>query len=138
LAGLTRGVRGLKLALQVVWIVGICRTPLGLSTGTAMADVPFSISPESGGWLVLVGELDMATAPALEKALHERVGRGAPILLDLSSLTFIDGAGLSAVLSPLRDVNCGGIVLRGARRNVQRVFDIADLAAMPGVFIVEA
>ena len=45
----------------------------------------------------LTGELDMATAPAVQEAVERAQGEG-PIAVDLRELTFIDSTGIRALL----------------------------------------
>lgn len=53
--------------------------------------------------IVLRGELDLATVPVLERSLDDaEASRPALLMLDLSELTFIDGAGLSTLLEAAR------------------------------------
>jgi anti-anti-sigma factor len=44
------------------------------------------------------GELDVATAPALERAVADHVGRGGLVVLDLRELSFIDASGPTLLL----------------------------------------
>ena len=59
---------------------------------------PFEIGSESqpdGTRLRLSGELDIATAPALEAAVDAALQRGAEcLLIDLSNISFVDSSGL--------------------------------------------
>jgi anti-sigma B factor antagonist len=53
--------------------------------------------------LELVGELDVASAPALRERLAEVATRGVgPLVIDLSALNFIDSTGLSVLLNAKR------------------------------------
>jgi anti-anti-sigma factor len=45
------------------------------------------------------GELDLATAPELDRALAEIGERGTPVVVDLRGLTFMDSAGVHALTS---------------------------------------
>jgi anti-sigma B factor antagonist len=56
---------------------------------------------ETGARVVSVmGEVDVATAPALEQALHESVDEGSDeVIVDLTGCTFLDSAGLRALLA---------------------------------------
>ena len=69
-----------------------------------------------------VGELDMATAPTLERSLaHAFQSQVSSIVLDLAAVSFIDGAGLRSLLwaaamsgrdgNRLR-IDCGSPVVR--------------------------
>ena len=52
--------------------------------------------------LRLHGELDLATAPGLEKALDEAFdGGSAALVLDLSALTFIDSTGIALLIGAI-------------------------------------
>src|SRR3954452_18601933 len=53
--------------------------------------------------LELSGELDAASAPALRERLAEGATRGGgPLVIDLTSLIFIDSTGLSVLLNARR------------------------------------
>ena len=49
--------------------------------------------------LSLVGELDLAAAPALERRLHELRVQQRAVRIDLSRLEFIDSSGLRVLLA---------------------------------------
>ncbi len=50
--------------------------------------------------VVPVGELDLATAPVLERELHELRDSGFPhVVLDMHELSFIDSSGIRVVLA---------------------------------------
>lgn len=77
--------------------------------------------------LAATGELDIATAPALEERALAALGRG-PVVLDLSGLDFIDSTGVKMLLD----------MREAARREdgrwwlvcsapVTRVIELADL-----------
>jgi anti-sigma B factor antagonist len=44
------------------------------------------------------GELDIATAPQLERVLEEAASGGTPIVIDLTETTFCDSTGMTAIL----------------------------------------
>jgi anti-anti-sigma factor len=77
--------------------------------------------------LSLTGELDVATVPALDAALAgvESDG-GGPVVVDLRELTFIDGAGVRALLrAHERSVMNGHrLLLVGASTPARRVFQL--------------
>jgi anti-sigma B factor antagonist len=69
-----------------------------MSTGPA----PFSIeSSEEDGRVVLAprGELDLATAPELEAALHAPLKQGRRVELRLAGLDFMDSTGVRILVS---------------------------------------
>jgi anti-anti-sigma factor len=91
---------------------------------------------EAGGLLTLrpAGELDIATAARLERALLSGREPGDRVLLDLTALEFIDSTGLRAIVRGAEAARRDGweLRLRPGPPAVQRVFDIAGvLAALP-------
>ena len=74
------------------------------------------------------GELDIAGAPALERALVEQTRMGRTVVLDLRELTFIDVTGLRLLLRTIADARRDGIefaVVAGPR--VERLLDLCGL-----------
>jgi anti-sigma B factor antagonist len=80
---------------------------------------------------VLAGELDMATAEALDGALAGLPQNGSgTVVLDLRDLRFIDSSGLRAVIAAHREAERKGqelALIRGPE-HVQQVFEITGLA----------
>lgn len=75
--------------------------------------------------ILLNGELDMATAPLLEEEYHAVEQRGSQVIaLDLQGLTFMDAAGLRAILAAVARAKKDGrdLALVGAGQAVQKVF----------------
>jgi anti-sigma B factor antagonist len=70
----------------------------------------------------LCGELDIATAPTLERTLNDLTGH---LRFDCADLTFVDSSGLAIFARVDRN---GGATLRGVRPNVRRVVEVAGLA----------
>jgi anti-sigma B factor antagonist len=64
------------------------------------------VSLESGVVVVLVGELDLDSAPQLSGVLDPLIEEGpAEIVLDLSELTFIDSSGIAALVAAQQNLN---------------------------------
>ena len=80
----------------------------------------------------VVGELDVATADIVVDRLRALGHRGCSVVLDLSSLRFIDARGLRAVIVSVTDALAFGWELR-VDRNVSdcvaRVVDLTGAAA---------
>jgi anti-anti-sigma factor len=101
-----------------------------------------SIASPSSVALVVVGELDIETAPTLREAVFEvMLARGgAPqirrVVLDFAQVQFCDAAGLRPVLEARTALAERGVVLslRRPQPLVRRVLDLLDLA---GVLHVE-
>lgn len=81
--------------------------------------------------VALDGELDMASAPLLERALQdEQIGPDTMLVLDLQALQFIDSTGLRAILSLRESARERGqqfAVTRGSPQ-VQRLLDITGVS----------
>jgi len=78
-----------------------------------------------------VGELDMATAPSLVQSVG--ILTDAEIVaLDLSRVTFLDAAGLGAIVAIRIDLAAvgGTLVLTGIQPGQARVFLMAGLASL--------
>lgn len=80
--------------------------------------------------LAVAGELDIATAPRMIAALNEAVvDLERPLVVDLSSVGFMDSTGLALLINAYRRVKRRGqgfaIVCPGGP--ISRVFEIADM-----------
>jgi anti-sigma B factor antagonist len=76
------------------------------------------------------GELDIATAPRMIAALNEAFAElSTPLIVDLSSVDFMDSTGLALLMNAYRRVRRRGqgfaIVCPGGP--ISRVFEIADM-----------
>jgi anti-sigma B factor antagonist len=80
--------------------------------------------------LALRGELDLASAPALKRELHNAQASGAErIVVDLGELEFMDSAGFHVLLDAhqrLRAEQRSTLVLRRGRRSIMRVFELTS------------
>jgi anti-sigma B factor antagonist len=76
------------------------------------------------------GELDTATAGPLLRQVEERAVRCQEVVVDLSAVTFMDGAGLDALLAARHTVeHTGGVFrLRSPRPSVRYVLALTDTA----------
>lgn len=101
--------------------------PFGGESGPA-----FGARTDVAGEVALValqGELDMATAPVLERRLSQLQQNGIrTIVLDLRELFFLDSSGVHVVVKA-RDRAVGGarkLMVIGVRPSARRVFAITD------------
>lgn len=79
-----------------------------------------------GDVAVVIGEVDTATAPTLEKDLSGRLAAGAKsLVVDMAGVKYISSAGVGVFLSLIGKVKKGGgkIVLVAVPPNIKRVFD---------------
>lgn len=80
--------------------------------------------------LRLGGELDMASAPVLNRAVHTALDAGpAAISLDLSELTFVDSTGVGVFVAGHRRAASTGcaFVLHSPRRAVLRTLKLTGI-----------
>ena len=80
--------------------------------------------------LAVEGELDIATAPRMIAALNDAFAElSTPLVVDLSSVAFMDSTGLALLINAYRRVKRSGqgfaIVCPGGP--ISRVFEIADM-----------
>jgi anti-anti-sigma factor len=85
---------------------------------------------ERGTVLTVTGELDLASAPALEEEL-DKVLNGGPgvVVLDLRQLEFIDSTGLSVLVKAhqrAQEADCTFGLVRGGAQ-VQRLLSLTGL-----------
>jgi anti-sigma B factor antagonist len=117
------------------------------NTDQILAHPPvFGCTATQGGldaaWVNVVGELDIATAPELERTLRESQELAHLTVLDLRELAFMDCAGVHTIVeASLRGRKEGRrlVIVRG-RPDIYRVFtltgssaqvDIGDLEPVP-------
>jgi anti-sigma B factor antagonist len=94
----------------------------------------FSVRTERHGDAAVVvptGELDLATAPALEAALLRafQAARAGSVVLDLRELDFIDSSGLRTLLTARRQAENAGAAfsLVAGHRGLERTLEIAGV-----------
>ena len=98
-----------------------------------MMDEVFDVSEEAAdGYRVVAvaGEVDVATAPRLRDRLDAAIDRGPPLLVvDLSSVTFIDSMGLGVLIGAAKRVEEAGVTLRVviAEPRILKLFEITGL-----------
>lgn len=76
------------------------------------------------------GDVDLDTAPLLERRLNELIDDGArQIVVDFGELTFMDMTGLTVLVRVLKRLRARGgrIRLRSASPSVQKVLEITGL-----------
>lgn len=85
---------------------------------------------ESSATLVVGGEIDLATAPALREQLLGLVGEGYEhIEVDLDGVDFCDSTGLGVFVGAHRRLRAidGTLVLTHAQRSVRHLFEVSGL-----------
>jgi anti-sigma B factor antagonist len=92
---------------------------------------PFEITEmsENGRWIVTPrGELDLRTAPPLEKRMLELMG-SVEVVLDLSGLSFMDSSGIALMVSLSRHArqNRWRLEIRDPGPVVHRIIQLTGL-----------
>jgi anti-anti-sigma factor len=81
--------------------------------------------------LLLSGELDLATVGEFEQALFEVEQSAQDILLDLSSLEFIDCSGLHSFISAQKRITAAGgrLSITRGQRQIERLFTLTQVSS---------
>ena len=83
------------------------------------------IEADADGALIVRGELDLASAGALEQAAVESPFTGR-LVIDLRDVTFIDSSGIRALVRVAK--RCGApLVIRDPAARVERLFRLVGL-----------
>lgn len=104
-----------------------------------MSDAPLELrSSRTAGAVVLeiVGEIDMATAPDLARAIESGVDDADRVVVDLSRVTFLDSSALNALVHSQRNLAQNDVAFRivsPADRAVRNVLEITHLIEPLGV-----
>ena len=112
--------------------VGLTNESISVRRLGSAAGQPFEIQDVASGdahTLVIIGELEMATAPALEAAIAPLAASARRLTLDLSRVTFMDSTGLNLVMETkqlCRDHRAEFALIPGPQ-NVQHVFEVTGL-----------
>ncbi len=86
----------------------------------------------------VIGRVDSATAPDLEKSLHDHIEADHnQLVLDLSETEYMSSAGLRVLVSSLKLAKKHGGDLHLAQIS-ERVKEVLDLAGLTPVFTVHA
>jgi anti-anti-sigma factor len=88
------------------------------------------LSDDQGVVFALVGELDLESAPELERQLEEVASaRPGRLLIDLGGLEFMDSTGLAVMVRAQRSAreNGHGLALRPGPTQVQRLFELTGV-----------
>jgi anti-anti-sigma factor len=96
----------------------------------------FGITSERRGFFFLSGELDMETAPLMGGAMELACAQGGPITVDMTDVSFVDSAGIQAIVQLLESLPFGCIVLHGVQRAVGTVLDIVGADRLPNLHII--
>jgi anti-anti-sigma factor len=89
------------------------------------------VSETTRAWSVVVrGEIDMQTAPKLERVLDDVIAKEARLVtIDLEQVDFLDSSGLRVILGASNKLadHDGQLVLEGASAAVERVLELTGV-----------
>jgi anti-sigma B factor antagonist len=101
-------------------------------------DFSVEVEHQDGVSIVKVyGDVDLYTAPRLDSCLqHLLASSNTLVAIDLENCTYFDSEGIKAVIRAMRsgDGNGQRMALCGAQGPVSRVFEIAGLGMVLGIF----
>ena len=80
--------------------------------------------------LPLVGDIDLHVSPAVTESLNAMIkGKPERIVVDLSRATYIDSAGMAALIVAMQEVEAygGEFFLSGLQETLRSIFEISRL-----------
>jgi anti-anti-sigma factor len=92
-------------------------------------EIEVSADGDAVATVAIGGDLDLSTAPELERALSGVQADGRPVVLDLRRVSFMDSSGLRVILAADARARSAGsrFVLIEGPPGVQRVFQLTLL-----------
>jgi anti-sigma B factor antagonist len=94
-------------------------------------DLTFDVDHRGDDTVIVVsGELDLQTAPALRERVDSLVAEGSrSIVLDLAGVSFLDSSGLGALLGIRREITSSGgtLALQDLQPSVRKIFAITRM-----------
>lgn len=96
----------------------------------------FSVSLHGASTFFVTGELDTAAAPLFADTIRAAVARGGPLTLDVSRMTFIDSAGVQAILRAREHLPSGCLMVHGVHDGLQRILDIMGVDQAPNLHVI--
>ena len=100
------------------------------SEGSARFECRLREGGSDAAWVRVTGELDVATAPILARALSQADTRAQRVVLDLRELTFIDSSGVHVIIDASRRATASGraLVLVRGPEHIDRVLFLTGAA----------
>ena len=79
--------------------------------------------------IAVTGEIDLATATLLSRAIHDASRRCRRVIIDMADTTFIDSSGLHTLVQAKRDLGPAHktLALRSVNPNIRRAFEITGV-----------
>ncbi len=82
------------------------------------------------------GDVDLQSSPEARRVLLESVGRGRPVLVDLSGVVYIDSSGVASLVEALQQARKKGgvLALAAVSEGARRVLELARLDRVFTIF----
>ena len=107
--------------------------PLGASEGEAGDGSGFRVWTSGGNRWHLAGDVDLRAEPMLRAAMHDASAHGGALVLDCAELSFIDVAGIRAIVQTALAMDVP-VTVDGANELLRRAWSLLDLhTAAPNV-----
>lgn len=93
-------------------------------------DGAFSAVVRAHGGVAVTGEVDIATAPALQNAIEAAAEQHAgDVVVDVSGVEFIDSSGMNVFVRCYKPLDSAGraLILRGASASVRRALEVGGI-----------
>jgi anti-sigma B factor antagonist len=100
---------------------------------SAVDDQYLSVSTDADGTVIVQGEVDLYSAPVLERVVGDAVqGGDGDVVIDLSGVRFMDSAGLNILIRSFKPLNTQGrrLVLRSPQTAVRRTLELAGIVSL--------
>jgi len=100
---------------------------------SAVDDQYLSVSTDADGAVIVHGEVDLYSAPVLDRVVGDAVAGGdGDVVIDLSGVRFMDSAGLNILIRSFKPLNTQGrrLVLRSPQAAVRRTLELAGVASL--------
>lgn len=98
-----------------------------------MTDTPFELrSTRVGDALVvaIIGEVDMATAPEVSRAIDSGHGEAGRVVIDLSGVTFLDSSALNAFVKSQQELALHDVAFRIVSPSAQAVRNVFEITRL--------
>jgi len=98
---------------------------------------PTKPNPDRPNVLPLKGEIDLHVSPVITASLNAMIEKKPDrVVIDLSDVTYIDSAGLAALIQAMQKVEAygGKFLLAGLQETVRSIFEISRLDQVFQIF----
>ena len=92
-----------------------------------------SVTTGADGTVVVSGEVDLYTAPLLERAVESAMERGeGNVVIDMTDVRFMDSAGLNIIIRCFKPLDAQGrrVVLRHPQEAVRRTLELGGIVTL--------